>query len=151
MFSLTCVNKSFAFLFDSFPEIMQKPLFFQYKTALGAPAETPQEGPLGTPKSVFLALVGLWGASGVQGPFWRPTLDFVGRIFGLGSSLGLFLDASGTSSVFFSNFLPPSGIRFSKKIDYDFCFASGCMIKHLCSYLIYFLKFGIPEIMVVTS
>ena len=62
-----------------------------------------------------------WLASGAplgsQGPFWRPSLDFAGRIFGLGSSLGPFLDASGTPSVFFSNFLAPSGIIFSKSLD----------------------------------
>ena len=34
MFSLRCLNKSFAFLSDSFPEIMQKALFLQYKINL---------------------------------------------------------------------------------------------------------------------
>ena len=32
------------------------------------PQRPPQEGPLETPKSAFLVLVGLWGASGVSGP-----------------------------------------------------------------------------------
>ena len=56
----------------------------------------------------------------VPGLLWRPSLDFVGRIFGLGSSPGPFLDASGTPSVFFSNFLAPSGIIFSKSLDVTF-------------------------------
>ena len=65
MFSLKWVNKSFAFLFDFLFEIMQKPLFFQCKTALDAPAETPPGGSLGDSQERLFSpgwpLGRLWG------------------------------------------------------------------------------------------
>ena len=94
-----------------------------------------------------------WLASGAplgsQGPFWRPSLDFASRIFGLGSSPGPFLDAFGTSSVFFSNFLAPSGIIFSKSLDITFVLQADVNLEIYLS--LFFLQFDFPRNMVVTS
>ena len=70
MFSITCVNKFFAFLFDSLAEIMQKPLFFQYKTALDAPAETPPGETLGDSQER------LFSPGWPLGRLWGPRASF---------------------------------------------------------------------------
>ena len=92
MFSLKCVNKSFAFLSDLLTEIMQKALFLQYKTAPDAPAETPPGGSLGDSQERLFSpgwpLGRLWGPrapfgdhlwislvaslvlEALRGPFW---------------------------------------------------------------------------------
>ena len=97
---------------------MQKPLFFQYKTALGAPAETPPGGTLGDSQErlfspgwllrrlrgsrapfgdhLWISLVASSVSEALRGPFWMH--------------LGLLRSS-------FSNFLAPSGIIFSKSLD----------------------------------
>ena len=88
------------------------------------------------------------GTLGSQGPFWRPSLDCVGRIFGLGSSLGPFFDASGTSSVFFLNFLPPWDQNVLQRASITFDLQRDV---HLKIFVFCFCKFGVPEFFVVTS
>ena len=101
--------------------------------------------PKGLPKEAFeQPKIASWASGaplGSQGPFWRPSLDFAGRIFGLGSSLGPFLDASGTPSVFFSNFLAPSGIIFSKSLDITFVLQAD---EHLELYISLFFQIWFP-------
>ena len=87
-----------------------------------------------------------WLASGAplgsQGPFWRPSLDCVGRIFGLGSSLGPFFDASGTSSVFFLNFLSPWDQNILQRASITFVLQRDV---HLKIFVFCFCKFGFPD------
>ena len=97
MFSLKCVNKSFAFLFDSFPEIMQKALFFQYKTAPDAPAETPPRGSLG------LSQERLFSPGWPLGRLWGPRAHF-------GDQLWILLVASSVLEAFWASFWMPLGL-----------------------------------------
>ena len=91
MFSLKCVNKFIAFLFDSFPETMQKPSFFQYKTALGAPAETPPGGTLGDSQER------LFSPGWPLGRLWGPRAPF-------GDQLWIVLVASSVLEAFWGSF-----------------------------------------------
>ena len=85
---------------------------------------------------------------GPRGRSCRLLLDFSGCDSGLWNSLGSSLGASGTLSVFFSNFLAPSGIIFSKSLDITFVLQAD---EQLEIYFSFFFKFGFPKIMVVTS
>ena len=81
--------------------------FFNIKLLPALPRRPPQEGPLETPKSAFLVLVGLWGASGVPGPLLETISGFrwshlwswklSGALFGcIWDSFGLLFELFGT-------------------------------------------------------
>ena len=105
--------------------------FFNVKLLSALPRRPPQEGPLTTPKNAFLALVGLWGASGVPGPplgtisgflwshlwSWKLSGALFGCIWGL---FGLLFELVGTPwDHIFQNF------------GHNFCFTNGCIIKNI--------------------
>ena len=151
MFSLKCVNKFIAFLFDSFPEILQKPSFFQYKTALGAAAETPPGGTLGDSQERLFSpgcpLGRLWDPRAPFGDHLWISLVASSVLEALRGSCWMHLGLLRSS---FRTFWHPLGSDFLKK-RCDFCFTSGSIIKHLYFYLFYLLEFSFPEILVVTS
>ena len=108
--------------------------------------------PKGLPKEAFeQPKIASWASGaplGSQGPFWRPSLDCVGRIFGLGSSLGPFFDASGTSSIFFLKFLSPWDQDVLQRASITFVLQRDV---HLKIFVFCFCKFGFPDFFVVTS
>ena len=75
-------------------------------------------------------------------------MDSAGRIFGLGSSLGPFFDASGTSSVLFLNFLFPWDQNVLQRASITFVLQRDV---HLKIFVFSFCEFGVPEFSVVTS
>ena len=79
------------------PEIMQKALFLQYKTALGAPAETPPGGSLGHPQERLFSLG--WPL----GRLWAPRAPF-------GDHLRIPLVASLVLEAFWGSFWMHLGI-----------------------------------------
>ena len=125
MFSLKFVAKSIAL---ESVKMCNKHCFFNANWL-------PMPLPKGLPKEAFeQPKIASWASGaplGSQGPFWRPSLDCVGRIFGLGSSLGPVFDALGTFSVFFLNFLSPWDQNASKG-EHNFCFTKGCTLKDIC-------------------
>ena len=94
------------------------------------PRRPPQEGPLSTPKNSFLALVGLWGVSGVPGPPLETISGFLwshlwswklsGALFGCTwDFFGLLFELVGT----------PWDHIF-QNVWHNFCFTSECIIKN---------------------
>ena len=138
MFSLKLVAKSGAF---QSTKICKKHCFFN---ANWLPMPLPKEAS----EQPKIASWASGAALGSQGFFWRPSLDCVGRIFGLGSSLGPFFDALGTFSVFFLNFLSPWDQNVLQRASITFVLQRDV---HLKIFVFCFCKFGVPELFVVTS
>ena len=136
MFSLKCVNFFFVFLFGLLPEIIQKPSFFQCKTALGAPAETSPGGSLDHSQERLFSpgwpLGRLWGS---RAPF--------------GDHLWISLVAPLVLEALCCPFWMHLGLLWSSfrtcwhpwdhiflNFGLNFCFTNGCIVKNIFSILV---------------
>ena len=125
MFSLKCVKNLLLFCLIRYLKSCKNHHFFNVKLLSALPRRPPQEGPLTTPKSAFLALVGLWGASGVPGPPLETISGFLwshlwswklsGALFGcIWDFFGLLFELVGTPGIIFSKTL---GLTFVLQTD----------------------------------
>ena len=117
-------------------------------TLFARPHCSPRGVSRGVPQKAFeQPKITCWASGapwGPQAPSWRPFLDSCGRISGLGSSLGPFLDASGPFLVCFQSFLSSHGHIFLI-FKHNFYFAYKSIFKFNCLFITCFFKLAIYE------